>query len=198
MPAGPAPVEALKIHLIGASGSGTTTLARALAPALGAVALDSDDYYWLPTQPPFQSKRDRALRHRLVTADLARHPRAILSGAILGWGDDLEHAFDLVVFLSLPHDLRVRRLREREIARNGAINETFIAWAAGYDDDPPSSPTRNRRRQHAWLSERRCQVLRLEGDLSVAERVALTLGHLAALPPAASRAPIPLSTSAPA
>ena len=54
-----------------------------------------------------------------------------LSGAIIGWGDDLEHAFDLVIFLSLPHDLRVSRLRARELARYGRINEPFIAWAAG-------------------------------------------------------------------
>ena len=178
-------MSSLKVHIVGASGSGTTTLARALAPSLAATALDSDDYFWLPTQPPFTDRRDRALRHQLVMADLEQHPRAILSGAIIGWGDDLEHAFDLVVFLSLPHELRVRRLRERELARYGQINEPFIAWAAGYDDDPPSSSTRNRRRQHEWLSERRCPVLRLEGDLTVAERVALTHQQLAPLSRAA-------------
>ena len=171
-------MSSLKVHLVGASGSGTPTLARALAPELGAIALDSDDYYWLPTQPPFTDRRDRALRHQLVMADLEQHPRAILSGAIIGWGDDLEHAFDLVIFLSLPHDLRVSRLRARELARYGRINEPFIAWAAGYDDDPPTSPTRNRRRQHEWLGERRCPVLRLEGDLTVAERVTRTLAQL--------------------
>jgi len=133
-------MSSLKVHIVGASGSGTTTLARALAPELGATALDSDDYFWLPTQPPFRDRRDRALRHQLVIADLKHHPRAILSGAIIGWGDDLEHAFDLVVFLSLPHELRVRRLRERELARYGQINEPFIAWAAGYDDDARHDP----------------------------------------------------------
>lgn len=171
-------MSSLKVHIVGASGSGTTTLARALAPALAATALDSDDYFWLPTQPPFHARRDRALRNQLIMADLERYPRAILSGAIIDWGDDLEHAFDLVVFLSLPHDLRVRRLRDRELTRYGHVNEAFIAWAAGYDDDPPTSPTRNRRRQHEWLSERRCPVLRLEDDLTVADRVALTLAQL--------------------
>ena len=174
-------MSSLKVHIVGASGSGTTTLARALAPALEATALDADDYYWLPTQPPFQARRDRDVRHRLIMADLAHNPRAILAGAILGWGEDVEHAFDLVVFLSLPHDLRVRRLRDREIARYGEVNEAFIAWAAGYDDDPPTSPTRNRRRQLEWLSTRRCPVLRLEGDLTVSERLTQALEHL--IPP---------------
>ena len=179
-------MSSLKLHILGASGSGTTTLARALAPLLTATPLDSDDYYWLPTRPLFRARRDRTLRNRLLMADLDQHPRAILSGAIIGWGDDLEHAFDLVVFLSLPHAVRVSRLRDRELTRYGAVNEAFIAWAAGYDDDPPTSPTRNRRCQLEWLDERRCPVLRLAGDLTVAERVALTLGHLAPEAPAVS------------
>jgi hypothetical protein len=79
----------------------------------------------------------------------------------------------------------VSRLRARELARYGRINEPFIAWAAGYDDDPPTSPTRNRRRQLEWLTARRCPVLRLEGDLTVAERVARVLEQLAPLAPSA-------------
>lgn len=171
-------MNSLKIHIVGASGSGTTTLARALAPSVNATPLDSDDYYWLPTQPPFQSRRAPEVRRALLAAELARHRRVILAGAVIGWGEEIEHAFDLVVFLSLPHALRVSRLRERELTRYGAVNEAFIAWAAGYDDDPPTSATRNRRRQLEWLGGRRCPVLRLEGDLTVAERVALTLGEI--------------------
>ena len=37
------------IHIYGASGSGTSTLGRALADALGLVLMDSDDYFWQPT-----------------------------------------------------------------------------------------------------------------------------------------------------
>jgi hypothetical protein len=58
------------------------------------------------------------------------------------------------------------------------VNEEFIAWAAGYDDEPPSSATRNRSAQEAWLAARRCPVLRLEGDLTVAERVEAVLAQL--------------------
>lgn len=43
----------MHIHITGASGSGTTTLGRALAQALGWRYLDADRYYWLPTSPPF-------------------------------------------------------------------------------------------------------------------------------------------------
>ncbi len=42
----------LRIHITGASGSGTSTLAAALAVALGGVHLEADDYYWLSTSSP--------------------------------------------------------------------------------------------------------------------------------------------------
>ena len=36
-----------KIHIIGASGSGTSTLGKALAEVLPHNSLDTDDYYWI-------------------------------------------------------------------------------------------------------------------------------------------------------
>ena len=41
------------IYLYGPSGAGTTTLGRALAGELGWTHMDSDDYYWEPTDPPY-------------------------------------------------------------------------------------------------------------------------------------------------
>ena len=39
------------IHIFGASGSGTTTLAEKTSRELGYFHLDTDDYFWLPTDP---------------------------------------------------------------------------------------------------------------------------------------------------
>ena len=36
----------MKIHILGASGSGTTTLAQALSTVLHNTHLDTDDYFW--------------------------------------------------------------------------------------------------------------------------------------------------------
>ena len=46
------------IHIFGASGSGTTTLAEKISRELGYFHLDTDDYFWLPTDPPFCRKRE--------------------------------------------------------------------------------------------------------------------------------------------
>jgi adenylate kinase family enzyme len=166
-----------RLHIVGASGSGTTTLGQALATALGYRQFDADSYYWLPTQPPFKEKRDKAERLRLLLGDLSSCDRSIVSGSVVGWGEELESGFDLIVFLSIPRALRLARLRNRELLRYGSINEEFITWAAGYDDDIPQPVTRNRRRHEAWLAARSCSILRLDGDLTVPERVAEVLAH---------------------
>ena len=36
-----------RIHILGAAGSGTTTLGRALAERLQCPHFDTDDYFWL-------------------------------------------------------------------------------------------------------------------------------------------------------
>lgn len=163
-------VDRMHILITGASGSGTTTLGSALARTLSSRHLDADDFYWLPSSPPFQHKRDHADRLRLACAELQRDHAVVLSGSVVGWGAALEDAFGLVVFLYLPTRLRVERLRRREQEQLGHVDEAFVEWAAQYDQGPPSG--RSLAKHTAWLAQRTCPVLRLEGDLSVADRVA--------------------------
>jgi adenylate kinase family enzyme len=169
----------MRIHVTGASGSGTSTLGRAVAAARGAPFVDADDYYWLPTEHPFTVKRDPATRLALLRAAVCEPPHVVLSGSILRWGAEIEDAFDLIVFLYLAADLRVARLREREIARLGQADPAFLAWAAQYDDGPPEG--RSLARHRAWLAARRCPVLELHGDQSVSERLGAVLAAIAPL-----------------
>jgi hypothetical protein len=163
----------MRIHITGASGSGATTLGRELAAHLGFAHLDGDDYYWLPTSPPFREKRDAADRLAAILGDLRAVPSAIVSGSMVGWGAELEDGFDLIVFLYLPAQTRIERLRTREVERFGAADPAFLEWAAQYDQGPPEG--RSLAKHIAWLAARRCPVLRLEEDLSVAERIRLVL-----------------------
>lgn len=166
----------MRIHITGASGSGTTTLGRELARQLGFVHLDGDDYYWLRTSPPFKEKRDPRSRSALLLQDLRSAPDAIVSGSMVGWGADIEDGFDLVVFLYLPAAIRVERLRARVLARFGAVDPAFLEWAGQYDEGPPEG--RSLARHHAWLEARKCPVLRLEGDDPAADRVRRVLQAL--------------------
>jgi adenylate kinase family enzyme len=157
------------VLVTGASGSGTTTLGRALAVRLQAPFFDADDYYWLPTNSPFNAQRDPASRLGLFLDDLRKTQSAVVAGSVMNWGAELENSFSLVVFLTLNAEIRVARLRVRELAMLGQIDPEFLEWAGQYEEG--RLPGRSRERHEQWLSERSCPVLRLDGDLSVDGRL---------------------------
>lgn len=166
----------MRILITGASGSGTTTLGQALAHKLGVACFDADDYYWLASDPPFQYKREPALRLSLLLTDLDNVSSAVLSGSVVNWGAAVEESFSAIIFLTLPAPLRVARLRERELARFGRVDTDFLAWAAQYDEGRLAG--RSLAIHERWLAQRRCQIIRIDGDLSVEERVVRCLTAL--------------------
>ncbi len=175
-----------RIHILGASGSGTTTLGRALAERLDCPHFDTDGYFWLPTDPPFTAKRDIALRQKLLMDDITSHDTWVLSGSLCGWGDVAIPRFELAVFLWLPLDPRLERLRLREYERYGERimpggdmyeqSQAFLAWAASYDDG--GLDTRSRRLHEQWLGTLPCPVLCIEGEYGIAEQLPLLMAEI--------------------
>ena len=163
------------IHITGASGSGTTTLGAAVAAELRCQHLDTDDYYWLPTEPPYTVKRTAAERLSLLDAALRSSPNVVLSGSVIEWGREIEDAFDVIVFLYVDTHLRLERLRQREVARFGCVDAEFLEWAAQYDASPGEG--RSLAKHRRWLSERKAAVLELAGDMSVHARLKAVLQH---------------------
>jgi adenylate kinase family enzyme len=170
-----------RIHVFGASGSGTSTLAAAIAARHGHRHLDTDDFYWLPTNPPYRETRPRDARVSMLQAACAGSATWALSGSLCGWGDPLIPQFDLLVFLVVPTEVRLRRLREREAARYGHLalapfgalhdgSAAFLDWAARYDDG--GLDMRSRALHEAWIAALPGPVLRLEGDRAVGDQLA--------------------------
>jgi adenylate kinase family enzyme len=157
------------ILITGAAGSGTTTLAGALAKELHTRHLEADDFLWQPSNPPYQHLANKAQRGERLLQEMRSHGRAVVAGSVMGWGQPLENEFDLVVFLYLPVELRLERLERREIKRFGQAQPEFLAWAAQYEDG--SLPGRSLARHREWLAARKCAVLRLQGNMSVMDRV---------------------------
>jgi len=165
-----------RIHILGASGSGTTTLAAAIAAKHGHRHLDTDDFYWLPTDPPYTQKRPREARLAVLRSTLADSRSLLLSGSLCGWGNPLIPEFDLVIFLVVPSEIRMERLRARghtAIAPGGKLYQgyvDFLDWAQRYDSG--GLEMRSRALHEDWFSKLSGRVLRLEGDQSVFEQLA--------------------------
>ena len=157
----------MRILITGSAGSGTTTLGRTLAKRVEAVFLDADDFYWMPSEPPYQAERDPNERLAMILSSMDSAPSTVLAGSIVDWGADLENSFLLVVYLWVEAHVRVERLIRRESERFGKPLDGFIEWATQYDEG--RLPGRSRAIHERWLSERKCPVLRIEGKVSVIE-----------------------------
>ena len=172
-----------RVGITGASGCGVTTLGAALAARLGAVHIDTDDHYWLATDPPYQRKRDVAERLERIAFEQARTGRWVISGTLDRWAEPVTRDSDLIVFLQVPTPIRLKRLAERERARfgealdpGGAMHAThleFIHWAAEYETG--ALPGRSRPLHEAWLAGLRKKVLRLDGTRPTDELVRAVL-----------------------
>ena len=175
-----------RIHITGASGAGVTTLGKALGAALDMPQYDTDDFYWLPTDPPYCDKRPIPERLALLEPLLAGEGW-VLSGSVVSWGNPLMRFADTVVFVVTPTELRMQRLRRRESERYGdAIapggrmyegSQEFLTWASRYDE--PGFPSRSRARHEEWLRAMALPVIRVDGSRPVGELVEQVTGELA-------------------
>ncbi len=173
------------IHVMGASGSGTTSLGLALAEKLDIAHLDTDDFFWLPTDPPFATPRDADQRIGLLLDEVTRHEGWILSGSALKWGRPVEPLYDLIVFVRIDPELRMARILARETARYGSRirpggdmavkSGEFLEWAASYDTAGPER--RSLAAHEQWLDTQTAPVLRLDSSRDIDDLVAEALLH---------------------
>nr|WP_173044244.1 hypothetical protein [Nitrospira sp. KM1] len=177
--------DLVRIHVFGASGSGVTTLSKALAEALCLPYRDTDDYLWMPTEPPYQTKRPLAGRVAMLTRD-SQAPKWILGGSLDQWGTDaVVPRLTLAIFLTLEQSERLARLKQREhfrfgdrIALGGDMYQThlaFMEWATAYESDRLDLRTRARHEQ--WMRTLSCPIIRVSGMLPTTEQVNMVLGN---------------------
>lgn len=161
-----------RIHIFGASGSGTTTLGEYLGREMNLPHFDSDNYYWKKTDPPFVEKNSIPERQRLLLSDLNKSESWVLSGSLDSWSEPFMPLFTLAVFLYVPTETRIERIIRREESRHGSrilsggdmhkLHVEFIEWARQYDRGSTSG--RNLKRHEEWIKTLKCPILRLENQ----------------------------------
>lgn len=176
------------IHIYGASGSGTTTLGRCISERLGYIFMDTDDYFWLPTDPRYTQKREAAERIALMERDIQASDKAVISGSLVDWGDALIPYFTLAVRIITDQRLRIERLKAREkrafgsrIEKGGDMYEghrEFLEWAAGYDTGDLT--TRSKAKHDEWQKLLTCRQITVNGEASPESNLTLVEAALSA------------------
>jgi adenylate kinase family enzyme len=162
-----------RVHIFGASGAGTSALGHELARKCGFRFFDADDFFWEPTDPPYQIVREGVARQQLLRGALTSTDQWVLAGSICKWGDIVRDLFQLAVFVATTTEVRLERLRVRERLRFGSriepegdMHKAFLEWAAQYDEG--SIDMRSRRLHEEWMGLLPCPVTRVDGSLPLA------------------------------
>lgn len=115
--------------------------------------------------------------YALSAADIQKYPKCVISGSLGTWGDSIISRLDLIIFIDTPTDIRIERLKKRELERFGErilqggdmyLNHAeFIEWAKNYETMEP--PERCRKLHEDWLKLLKCKLLRVGGTTAVDE-----------------------------
>jgi shikimate kinase len=179
------------IAIVGLNGSGKSTLGHALAKELDYYEIDVEDYYF-PEQKesrratldggygnshdylgdiPYSVACTKKEVEEGIAKDIAAHPRYILTGVTINWGEEILSTIKKVFWLKTGTDERVRRVKDREekrwgdrVAEGGDMYEqqkSFRELIAGFTDEKVKDS----------ISRIRCDVIELDGNLPVQRNV---------------------------
>lgn len=160
------------IHIFGASGSGTTTLGKKICEELGYTLMDTDEYFWMPTNPKFTQKRPKKERIELMKHDINKSENVVISGSLTDWGDELIPYFTLAIRIEMKQSVRIERLVKREKERYGSRIEPdgdmyqqhieFVEWAKSYDNG--GLDIRSKAMHDELEKSFPCKILYLDGE----------------------------------
>ncbi len=174
------------IHIYGASGSGTSTIGKYISDKLGFYFMDTDDYFWQATNPPYTIKRNISERLSMMKKDINEHEKVVISGSLVDWGDELIPLFSLAIRVETDTNRRIERLmrREREhfgdrIDTGGDMYENhqeFLNWAAAYDDG--GLDMRSKAKHDEWQMKLCCKHIIVDGSLPLEKNFQMIQSYL--------------------
>lgn len=176
------------INIFGSSGSGSTTLAKTIAKDYDYLHIDVDDALWEKTDPPFTIRRSDEAAKKYILEQLELGKNAVISGSLVGFGDDIKDIIDLFVFINLDISIRLARIQKREEKRfgkrvlpGGDLHQKhldFLKWVSDYETNPEY--IRSRKQHLLWLEDVSAPVLKVTEELSINELIKLVKPFLKA------------------
>jgi len=151
------------IIVFGANGSGKTTLGRALARVLNFKHMDVEDYAFADSEIPYANERSLDEQLRLMLADIEKHRSFVLSAVTGDFGDIIPKYYELAVYVSVPLELRLERIKQRaydkfgsRVCKGGDMYEQQIEFQNFV-------ASRLLSRIEKWTETLSCPIIRIDG-----------------------------------
>jgi hypothetical protein len=164
----------MKIQVIGASGTGKSTLCKYISEKTGAYWIDTDKYLW--KDHFFTEIYPVEERFKMYHDEITSHQNYVVSGSVYSWNPKGFNDRELLVLMTLDEDIRMKRIYNREFSRFGErilpggdhyqLTCEFLDWCKTYltaDEHAVCSFASHRLR----LKEANCKTLILDGNQPV-------------------------------
>lgn len=164
----------MKIQVIGASGTGKSTLCKYISEKTGIYWIDTDKYLWKDSS--FTENNPIEVRFRMYNDDIANYRDYVVSGSIHSWNPDGFNNKDLLVLLTVNEEVRMKRIYNRELSVFGEkmlpggehyqLTCEFLDWCKTYltaDENAINSLAGHM----LCLRKAPCKTLILDGDKPV-------------------------------
>ena len=142
--------------------------------------MDTDDYFFIPTDPPFAKIRPLCERLKLLEADILNSTNAVITGSIMWGGDEsavIKH-LTLAIRLHVATDIRIERAKKREAERFGARilpggdmyeeHQGFMEFVKSYDISGYESG-RSKEKHDLWQQSLKCPKIDIDSSRPVDE-----------------------------
>lgn len=160
----------MKVQIIGGSGTGKSTLAKYISVKESIKWIDTDHYLW--KDDSFSENNPIEKRIEMYQRDIKSNNSYIVSGSIYMWCPEGFSNRDLLVFLSVDEEVRMKRLRNREIERNsqmslddnGEYTNDFLEWCKTYWLEEEKSKAGTYAEQSYQMTISKSPVLKLDSS----------------------------------
>lgn len=151
------------IIVFGANGSGKTTLGRELASILGLKHMDIEDYVFAKSDIPYTNEHSREECISLMLDDIKKYRKFVISAVTGDFGKEISQFYKLAVLISVPKEIRMERIKRREIERFGdrvLKGGDMYEQRQKFHDFVTSRPLE---RIERWAETLTCPILRIDG-----------------------------------
>jgi len=159
------------ICICGLNGCGKTTLAATLAKELNFKHMDVEDYYFVSSDNPYASSRTRGEVEVLLLEDIRRNPCFVFSAVNGNMNPEINACYDLVIYLDVPADIRMKRIRARAFEKFG---NRILPGGDMYEQEEAffkRAETRNADPILDWVKNLSCRTVFLDGIRPIEENV---------------------------